>query len=245
MLTLLLFITGLQAFAINFPIVTPQAKVTIVYARDDHKLDSITAHLLATDIERVTGYLPKVITNMADARGNVILIGTLQSALIKGLNLNQAALQGKWESYSLQVIGHPTKNINQALVITGSDQRGTAYGVFDVSERIGVSPWYWWADVKPVQQKTLRINIDAYTAAPPSVKFRGIFINDEDWGLQPWAAKTFEPETGDIGPKTYAKVFELLLRLKANLIWPAMHPSTKAFTRTPVIKKQRPIMKLW
>jgi hypothetical protein len=224
---------SLSAFAVNFDFVTPQSKVTIVYARDDHKLDSIAAHLLAADIQRVTGYLPKVITNINQAKGNVILIGTLQSKLIKALALNTAALNGKWESYSVQVINHPSKNINNALVITGSDLRGTAYGVFNISERIGISPWYWWADVKPAQRKTLSLNIAAYAAEPPSVKFRGIFINDEDWGLQPWAAKTFEPETGDIGPKTYAKIFELLLRLKANLIWPAMHPSTKAFYSFP------------
>ncbi|MNR42793.1 hypothetical protein D3C85_1613510 [compost metagenome] len=69
------------------------------------------------------------------------------------------------------------------------------------------------------------------------MKYRGIFLNDEDWGLQPWAAKTFEPETGDIGPKTYAKVFELLLRLRANTIWPAMHKSTKAFYSFPKNKQ--------
>ncbi|MFD1258592.1 glycosyl hydrolase 115 family protein [Mucilaginibacter terrae] len=233
LLLLCLLITGLQAYALNFDMVTSKTKVTIVYAAYDHKLDSIAAHLLAADIERVTGYLPKVITDVNQAKGNVILIGTIGSKLIKGIKVNASSLQGKWESYLLQVLNHPVKNITQALVITGSDIRGTAYGVFDISERIGVSPWYWWADVKPVKQKTLSLNIDTYHAAPPSVKFRGIFINDEDWGLQPWAAKTFEPETGDIGPKTYAKIFELLLRLKANLIWPAMHPSTKAFYSYP------------
>jgi hypothetical protein len=90
----------------------------------------------------------------------------------------------------------------------------------------------WWADAVPAKRKELFIS-GSYTSISPSVKYRGIFINDEDWGLQPWAAKTFEPETGDIGPKTYAKVFELLLRLRANLIWPAMHPSTKAFFHYP------------
>ena len=105
--------------------------------------------------------------------------------------------------------------------------------MFALSARMGVSPWYWWADVAPVRQKTISIKIEDYTSRSPSVKYRGIFLNDEDWGLQPWAAKTFEPETGDIGPKTYAKIFELLLRLKANTIWPAMHPSTKAFYTIP------------
>src|SRR5436190_2111763 len=110
---------------------------------------------------------------------------------------------------------------------------GTAYGVFTLSQNIGISPWYWWADVPVMQQKELIINQPDLISKTPAVKYRGIFINDEDWGLQPWAARTFEPETNDIGPKTYAKVFELLLRLKANLIWPAMHPSTKAFFYYP------------
>lgn len=232
-LIVILVLMNLQVGAVPFDLVTPQSKVTIVYAADDHKLDSIAAHLLARDIQQVSGYLPKVINSISKAIGNVIVVGTMQSAMIKSLHLDTKALQGKWESYLLQTIVHPTKSINQALVITGSDVRGTAYGVFNISERIGVSPWYWWADVAPVQQKKLSISIDQYLSAPPSVKYRGIFINDEDWGLQPWAAKTFEPETGDIGPKTYAKVFELLLRLKANLIWPAMHPSTKAFYSYP------------
>jgi len=105
--------------------------------------------------------------------------------------------------------------------------------VFTLSEKIGVSPWYWWADVPVKHQTELTNRQDDSVSSPPAVKYRGIFINNEDWGLQPCAAKTFEPQTGDIGPKTYAKVFELLLRLKANLIWPAMHPSTKAFFRYP------------
>ena len=123
--------------------------------------------------------------------------------------------------------------MDSALVIAGSDRRGTAYGVFELSEAIGVSPWIWWDDVAPLHRDALLIGAGAHTQGPPSVKYRGIFINDEDWSLQPWAAKTFEPETNDIGPKTYAKVCELLLRLKANYLWPAMHPCTKAFNTYP------------
>jgi hypothetical protein len=223
------------AGAVSFNIVSKNAKVTIVYSPKKARLDSITAHLLASDIERVSGYLPAVITDINKAHGNVILIGTVNSKWITSIQnqLNLAGLQNKWECYQLNILNHPFKNINQALVITGSDLRGMAYGVFDISARIGVTPWYWWADAAPVKRKVISLNITSYTSAPPSVKYRGIFINDEDWGLQPWAAKTLEPETGDIGPKTYAKVFELLLRLKANLIWPAMHPSTKAFYHYP------------
>jgi hypothetical protein len=96
-----------------------------------------------------------------------------------------------------------------------------------------VSPWYWWADVNPEKRRHLSLTITDSISNEPSVKFRGIFINDEDWGLQPWAARTFEPEVNDIGPKTYSKVFELILRLKGNLIWPAMHPCTHAFFSYP------------
>jgi hypothetical protein len=92
---------------------------------------------------------------------------------------------------------------------------------------------YWWADVTPEKKTSLIISPGVKYGGEPSVKYRGIFLNDEDWGLQPWAAKTFEPETGDIGPKTYAKIFELLLRLKANTLWPAMHEVTKPFNLIP------------
>lgn len=237
-LTLLLLIGTLStkhALAVPFDLVTPQSKVSIVYDKDECKLDSIIANLLAEDIKRVSGYQPVVYTDISKAKGNVIIIGSIGSKLIGSLGNKTitANLNGKWECYSFKTLANPYKNIKQALVIAGSDFRGTAYGVFEISSRIGVTPWYWWADASPEQKKNLSLNIADYTSQPPSVKFRGIFINDEDWGLQPWAAKTLEPETGDIGPKTYAKVFELLLRLKANFIWPAMHPSTKAFYHYP------------
>jgi hypothetical protein len=235
----LLVATFQKAGATEFELVTGRDKVSIVYGAKAPKLDSISAYLLAGDVERVTGYLPMVGTDISEIKGNVIVIGQAQSSLLKTFN-NQANLQhlaGKWESYQIEVIVNPRKGIKKALIIAGSDARGTAYGVFDISARIGVNAWYWWADVIPEKKKTLALNITPFTSAVPSVKYRGIFINDEDWGLQPWAAKTFEPETKDIGPKTYAKVFELLLRLKANLIWPAMHPSTKAFFYYPDNKK--------
>lgn len=220
-----------------YPIVTKDAKVSIVYNKNASKLDSIAANLLANDIERVTSYKPTVLTDVAKARESVIIIGSIQSPLVQKFIGKQSPnfqnLTGKWECFGFTVIERPLPNIAKALVIAGSDARGTAYGVFTLSEKIGVSPWYWWADVPVKQQKQLTISQENYISTTPAVKFRGIFINDEDWGLQPWAAKTFEPETGDIGPKTYAKIFELLLRLKANLIWPAMHPSTKAFFHYP------------
>lgn len=231
---LLVLLVSQAAIAQKFDLVSSASSVSIVYDSDAKKLDSITAHLLANDIEAITDVRPAVTDNLQKVTGNAILIGAVNSRLIQSLNdpyFNR--LTGKWECYSHKLVKQPFKNISMALVIAGSDPRGTAYGVFSLSEKIGISPWYWWADVHPEKKKQLSLNITPFTSLPPAVKFRGIFINDEDWGLQPWAAKTFEPETGDIGPKTYAKVFELLLRLKANLIWPAMHESTKAFFHYP------------
>ena len=116
------------------------------------------------------------------------------------------------------------------LIIAGSDVRGTVYGIFEVAERLGISPWKWWADVKPMPREILTLNFNkGGVSEEPSVQYRGIFLNDEIWGLKPWSATTFEPEVGELGPKTYENIFQLLLRLKANSIWPAMHRGTKAF----------------
>ena len=204
----------------------------------DFKVVQIAADCLSADVERVTGIKPSVKTNAQGLSENVVLIGTVgRSALIDRLiengKLNVSGIAGKWETFVIATVADPMPGVRSALVIAGSDRRGTAFGVFSVSEAIGVSPWIWWADVAPAHRNALIVENKTFTSQPPAVKYRGIFINDEDWGLQPWAAKTFEPETGDIGPKTYAKVCELLLRLKANYLWPAMHPSTKAFNYYP------------
>ena len=216
----------------SFEIITPEKKAAIVYDKAGTGLDSISANLLAGDIEKVSGYRPRVSSDLKDVSGNVIFIGNANSALMKETfhdSVFRRTLQGSWERYVLKVLEHPLPKINKALIIAGSDARGTAYGVFSISERIGVSPWAWWADAVPNKKGELVLKQKFYISKAPAVKYRGIFLNDEDWGLQPWAAHTFEPETGDIGPKTYSRIFELLLRLRANTIWPAMHPSTRAF----------------
>jgi len=208
----------------------------------DYEVVRLSATCLADDIERVTARRPEVhsATNLAGSQ--VVLIGTLGhseliDSLVRSRKVDVTGLTGRWESYLIQTVADPFPGVDSALVIAGSDRRGTAYGVFQLSESIGVSPWVWWADVAPAPRDSLILRVAARVVGPPSVKYRGIFINDEDWGLQPWAAKTFEPETGDIGPKTYAKVCELLLRLKANYLWPAMHPCTKAFNLYPENKR--------
>lgn len=232
---LLLLFVACHAKAADFIIADGRTCASIYYDPSQPALDSITAHLLADDILRVTGCRPAVITDISKATGRLIVTGSIRSTTIRQLlgahNALYRALSGQWECYGRKLVTLPGGT--PALVITGSDPRGAAYGVFSLSEEIGVSPWYWWADVQPEKKKKLAVRADEFVSVPPSVKYRGIFINDEDWGLQPWAAKTFEPSTGDIGPATYAKVFELLLRLKANLLWPAMHPSTKPFYHYP------------
>ena len=200
----------------------------------DFEVDRIAADLLAKDVQAVAGVLPVVRHEASGLGPQTVLIGTIgKSAVIDKLiaegKVEVADVKGKWETYKLVVVEKPVAGVDEALVIVGSDRRGTAYGVFDLSERMGVSPWHWWTDVPAVQEKTLVVTAGEQEVGPPSVQYRGIFINDEDWGMEPWAAKTFEPEQGNIGPKVYEKVFELLLRLKGNYLWPAMHPVSTEF----------------
>ena len=200
----------------------------------DFAVARIAAGLLADDVERVTGQHPKVVNDAVALGKEAVLIGTLgKSPLIDRLatsgKLDASAVRGKWETFVIAVVENPMPGVDRALVIAGSDRRGTAYGALEISEQIGVSPWYWWADVTPTHRDTLAVAAAAHVVGPPSVKYRGIFINDEDWGLTPWAAKNLDKSLGNVGPKTYEKVFELLLRLKANYLWPAMHPVSTEF----------------
>lgn len=121
--------------------------------------------------------------------------------------------------------------IGRQITVVGANGRGTAYGVLELSRMAGVSPWIWWGDVLPERRNRLIIDSGYRTLQGASVEYRGIFINDEDWTLRPWSYGTYEPaEFGQIGPRTYKKVFQLLLRLRANAIWPGMHTGTKAFS---------------
>ncbi len=248
----------------DFPL-AQGAQVAEVYAApEDAKVVQIAANLFAEDVERVTGHKPALVTDAAKLKGPVVIAGTLgKSPLIDKLaaagKLDAKPIAGQWESFLITTVANPLPGVDSALVIAGSDRRGTAYGIFEVSRGIGVSPWYWWADVTPAHQDNLFVAAGTKKFGPPSVKYRGIFINDEDWGFNPWASKTFEPEANQlggkfaplahppasaaeaaaearissIGPKTYAKVFELLLRLKANTLWPAMHEVSTPFNLVP------------
>lgn len=154
-------------------------------------------------------------------------------ALAAAGRLDLGRLKDCWECFQIAQVRHPAPGVAQALVIAGADRRGTAYGVYTLSQALGVSPWVWWADLAPIKRGPLHLSVSEPLHDGPAVKYRGLFINDEDWGLHPWAAQTFEPEAGTLGPRTYEQVFRLLLRLRANLLWPAMHQVSGAFNADP------------
>lgn len=138
---------------------------------------------------------------------------------------------------SLPADGFRIYTNGKQIIIEGGNGRGMAYGLLELSRLAGVSPWIWWGDVVPEKKNRLVMNDDFETEQHPSVAYRGIFLNDEDWSLRLWSHKNFEPSAkSEIGPKTYRKVFELMLRLRANTIWPAMHPGTTAFFKIPGAK---------
>jgi len=206
----------------GFPIVTATETATVIYDVKDDSLVAIAAKLFIDDVQRVSGKTINV-NNKIGADKNIIIIGTVgKSSFIKDLvkqkKLNVATLTGQWDGYQIQIIQNPYKGVKQALLIAGSNKRGAAYGALEISKQMGVSPWYWWADV-PVAKKTeLYVSASTTISDAPKVKYRGIFINDEAPAFSGWAKEKF----GGINSKAYEKVFELLLRLKANYLWPAM-----------------------
>ncbi|HEY1127991.1 MAG TPA: glycosyl hydrolase 115 family protein, partial [Roseateles sp.] len=207
----------------------PLDGAVVVAAPDADPLEAFVARDLADDLKRL-GLRASV-----GGRGPVqIWVGTAgRHPAIDAAHLDLSGLKGCWECYEIALLRDPAPDVKYALVIVGADSRGTAYGVYTLSRALGVSPWHWWADIAPLKRGPLHISVDAPLRDGPAVKYRGIFINDEDWGLFPWAARTFEPEVGNIGPKTYEQVFRLLLRLKANTLWPAMHQVSGAFNANP------------
>ena len=218
----------------SFPLAAAEA-ATICVDSGDARVVSIAAGLLADDVERLTGLRPALQTELPE-EGAAIIAGTVgQSCLIDSLSgkglIDVDALHGKWESYIIQTIhvdGRPL------LVIAGSDRRGTAFGLTSLCEAAGVSPWYWWADVTPARRKALHVQPGRFLQDEPDVQYRGIFINDERFGgWARWVEQTFDKESGKVGPKVYEKVFELLLRLRGNYLWPAMHNGSQAFNADP------------
>ena len=177
---------------------------------------------LQQDIFNVCGTKPEILTEGNNKR--CVLIGTYQSPiiqqLIKSKKLNKNELNEKTEKFLLQIITNPCEGVDEALVIAGSDKRGTIYGIYELSRQMGVSPWYWWADVPVAKQKNVYIKPGIYTDGEPAVRYRGIFLNDEAPCLTSWVKHTYGTKYGD--HRFYARVFELILRLRGNFMWPAM-----------------------
>ncbi len=195
----------------------------IVYSTEDFDgVIKVIKHL-QSDIEKVTSNKPDLISDKIPQVEEIILVGTInKNPYIKKLCeekiINEKELIGKWEKFIIQVIDGKIFNIKKILLIAGSNKRGTIFGLYNLSENIGVSPWYWWADVPVKKKSSIYIKPGKYTLGEPKIKYRGIFINDEAPALTGWAFEKF----GGFNSKFYEKVFELILRLKGNFLWPAM-----------------------
>ena len=204
---------------------------SVIYLSAHKATGKLAADMLAHDLKGMTGLNPDTGSDLKACRKTCVIIGEVNDPQVRRLavtaGIDVADLSGGWERYGRAVLTLP--NGATALLIAGSDRRGMIYGVVDMTREMGVSAWEWWADVTPRRVSEITVASGLSLSRAPSVKYRGIFLNDEDWGLEPWAAKTFEPETGNIGPKTYARVYELMWRLKANTIWPAMHSISTPF----------------
>ncbi len=225
------YVTGRPAPG-SFPLAAGGKAAPIVVSSGDYDGVKRVAGDLRADVASVTGAQPALATDHAPAHGDVVLVGTIgKSPLIDGLiaahKLEVAGIAGKWETSLEQLVDHPLPGVRRAFVIAGSDQRGTIYGAYDVSRRIGVSPWHWWDDVPARHQDALYVLPGRHTQGTPAVKYRGFFINDENPALGTWAPRFFGPglapgHPGGLNHDFFARVFEVMLRLKANYLWPAV-----------------------
>lgn len=230
-LTLYLSIISLTCFAADtfvvftpephhFPLITKGAPCSIVMDTAEDEGVKMAISNLQQDIRQVCNNQPALLNNIPAKR--CVIIGNYHSAIIQKLiaagKIDKEQLINKNEKFLLQVIANPTDGVDEALVIAGSDKRGTIYGIYELSKQMGVSPWYWWADVPVIQQENVYIKPGIYTDGEPKVEYRGIFINDEWPSFGNWAKAKF----GGINSKVYKHVFELVLRLKGNFVWPAM-----------------------
>ncbi|MGY2736722.1 hypothetical protein ACVWYO_004396 [Sphingomonas sp. UYP23] len=182
----------------------------------------------AHDLAQVSGRAPRRIQSRDQITGDVVIAGVLGhsaviDALVRSGKIDARDLAGEWEAFRQIVVEHPFPSVARALVVVGADRRGVVFGLYDLSEKMGVSPWSWWADV-PVERRAAMFVTAGSRRDQPKVRYRGFFINDEDPGFSSWVRKQF----GGPNAKAYAHVFDLLLRLKGNTLWPAMW-APKAF----------------
>ncbi len=225
-LLLILFCFTQQSFASNEENFTLQQgkNISLVVEKNEERMVHLAIDLLKRDMKSV---LDAELT--IGGKESHVIIGTIgQSSLLKNYAKEVATIEGRHEAFLLKVLE------GGKLLIAGSDKRGTAYGVLELSRLLGVSPWEWWADATPEKREVFHLPVGYTLTQEPTVPYRGIFLNDEDWGLLPWSNQTYEPhkDKNHIGPKTYRRIFELMLRLRANTLWPAMHECTLPFFLT-------------
>ena len=208
----------------GFTLISQSHPVTLLVADKDKKGVLIAASNLQKDFERVCGSKAALLNAPSPDTKRYVIAGTLESSYIKQIvkakKIDEKELKGKVEKYLMTVVDNPLPGVDEALVIAGSDMRGTIYGIYELSEQIGVSPWYDWMDVPAVRHTNLAIQKGTYTAGEPAVRYRGLFLNDEAPCLTSWVKNTFGTNYG--GHEFYARVFELILRLRGNYLWPAM-----------------------
>ena len=214
----------------GFVLADGDSVVDILYDASDLKQIVRAVGDLQSDIAAVSGKTPELKTSKSSDKA--VIVGSADSALIKEIYNNGKLpelddIRGNWESYVIKEVEAPLSGVDSALVIAGSDKRGTVFGIYTISEAIGVSPWYWWADVPVCTQETVVWNENTIVSEEPDVKYRGIFLNDE-MNLTTWA-KAFTNGSGAPNDEIYGRFFELLLRLKSNSIWPAMHGVSEGF----------------
>lgn len=225
----------------DFPIVRQDKKQAVLrYDQNDFKGVIRAIVDLQNDIDSVTGNKPEL--RVSDVTADYeIVIGTLgKSKLIDNLVssklLDTKDLKGKWESFVIATILNPNPKTKKCLVIAGSDKRGTIYGIYELSRQLGVSPWYWWADIPVLKRSVAYVLAGRYSSGEPKVKYRGIFINDENPCMQRWARAKF----GGMNSKMYTRMFELLLRLKANYLWPGMWGSITDYNpEVPIFRNDK------
>ncbi len=207
----------------SFKLFSREKAAPIYMSNNENAGVYIAAKNLQADIQKVSGVKPDIQDGNISSSNSLILIGTTGKnkwidRIIHSGKLDQKLLENKRETFLITVVENPFKGVEKALVIAGSDMRGTIFGIYDLCEKIGVSPWHFWADVPAKQYDNLYVLPGDYTLGEPKVKYRGIFINDEAPALAGWAEENY----GGFNSKFYVHVFELILRLKGNFLWPAM-----------------------
>jgi len=207
-----------------YPLSRPNVKTILISSEDEWPGVIRAVKNFQHDLESVSGntvlwnnQLPATTTEA------VVIAGTIGHSdiidqLIENNKIDVRNIRGKWESSLLQLVENPVEGIERAYVIAGSDKRGTIYGIYTLSAQIGVSPWYWWADVPIQPHEEIYLLPGRHVIKEPAVKYRGIFLNDEAPALTGWANEKF----GGLNHRFYEKVFDLILRLKGNYLWPAM-----------------------